>query len=500
MGKFKQVMSLLERKFKKTHQGLLHILVSDSESLISSLVSGELATLQEKSDIDFDLLQWGAGRESESISKLAARASKATRPLLLVTTMSSLRSRIFEGHRSEGPGQEKVEQLRSIAHRRLEELIPFLNSYSYDEVHHSSAPLARLLMEELFKFEKKGLFVNGSTATPNRTILNLFGPDTYWAYLDNSKEFLSRASDVSSTRGIEQIIEQITEMMDRGECTPFGNIQFIDPFFDTTEQNLELNLFSKRNDRLVLDPKYIHILLEALRPYLEKGKQAFMTVGTIDEVRVLVNLLRSTFPEMTFEGYHSGVERPEGSAQDEIDRKDLKSPSVADLNRETERRFRAGEIDVLVAVGKLDEGLNFPFLKTYFDLNHSFTARQFIQRLGRLLRLDENKSSVEVVSLMLTNEVNIRDNLALLDSLIELKVKYNLSSKRKESNPLAVTAEQAELKRLREFRRKTVEFWKITEARRSEIQAMRTAVLAYKKAKKSLLNCITRRYLVGLSP
>ena len=55
------------------------------------------------------------------------------------------------------------------------------------------------------------------------------------------------------------------------------------------------------------------------------------------------------------------------------------------------RRFEKGELQALVAIRCLDEGVDVPATQTAYILASSTNPRQFIQRRGRILRRDKNK-------------------------------------------------------------------------------------------------------------
>jgi DNA phosphorothioation system restriction enzyme len=59
-------------------------------------------------------------------------------------------------------------------------------------------------------------------------------------------------------------------------------------------------------------------------------------------------------------------------------------------------RLAAGEIQALVAIRCLDEGIDIPEVRRGFILASSTNPRQFIQRRGRMLRLAKNKQQAEI--------------------------------------------------------------------------------------------------------
>ena len=63
-------------------------------------------------------------------------------------------------------------------------------------------------------------------------------------------------------------------------------------------------------------------------------------------------------------------------------------------------RFRLGDIDALVAIRCLDEGIDVPACQRAYILASSRNPRQFIQRRGRILRRSPGKEQAEIYDLM----------------------------------------------------------------------------------------------------
>src|ERR1051326_4005600 len=68
----------------------------------------------------------------------------------------------------------------------------------------------------------------------------------------------------------------------------------------------------------------------------------------------------------------------------------------ADRRQEILRLFASGDIQVLVAIRCLDEGVDVPATQTAFILASSTNPRQFVQRRGRLLRRSPGKRHAEI--------------------------------------------------------------------------------------------------------
>lgn len=67
-----------------------------------------------------------------------------------------------------------------------------------------------------------------------------------------------------------------------------------------------------------------------------------------------------------------------------------------DEREDLRRRFVDGEIQGLVAIRCLDEGVDIPIIRTAFILASSSNPRQFIQRRGRVLRPHPTKKTAEI--------------------------------------------------------------------------------------------------------
>ncbi len=69
--------------------------------------------------------------------------------------------------------------------------------------------------------------------------------------------------------------------------------------------------------------------------------------------------------------------------------------SVKERN-ELKERFTNGELQALVAIKCLDEGVNIPKIKTAFILASTTNPKEYIQRRGRVLRLADGKDYAEI--------------------------------------------------------------------------------------------------------
>jgi superfamily II DNA or RNA helicase len=72
------------------------------------------------------------------------------------------------------------------------------------------------------------------------------------------------------------------------------------------------------------------------------------------------------------------------------------SETNADTRRQLLARFQTGDIQALLAMRCLDEGVDLPVARRAFIMASSSNPRQFIQRRGRLLRRAPNKDRADI--------------------------------------------------------------------------------------------------------
>lgn len=72
------------------------------------------------------------------------------------------------------------------------------------------------------------------------------------------------------------------------------------------------------------------------------------------------------------------------------------SNESASERNELKERFDKGDLQALVAIKCLDEGVNIPKIKTAFILASTTNPKEYIQRRGRVLRLAEGKEFAEI--------------------------------------------------------------------------------------------------------
>ena len=99
----------------------------------------------------------------------------------------------------------------------------------------------------------------------------------------------------------------------------------------------------------------------------------------------------------------------------------------AKRRQELIEQFAHGEIQVLVAIRCLDEGVDVPATRTAFMLASSTNPRQFVQRRGRVLRLHEGKTRAEFFDLFVTFPESIYTQIHPLYGMARRLVQKQLS-------------------------------------------------------------------------
>lgn len=129
-----------------------------------------------------------------------------------------------------------------------------------------------------------------------------------------------------------------------------------------------------------------------------RGKRAIVFHESISHANAIAKALRSRGLSVTV--YHSGL----GSA----------------LRRDNLRQFRRGLYDVLVTCRSLDEGLDAPEIEVAVIAAATATARQRLQRIGRVLRRAKNKAEATIHTIYSTDpeESRLRGEVLALGDLV----------------------------------------------------------------------------------
>jgi superfamily II DNA or RNA helicase len=388
VGKSEVLVSVLLSQLRaqlKTPAPGLHLVIADQNFLVGQL-SDDVKRLKEEG-IDFEMRQWGGKHGSAEISELVDHVKKTGKPVVLLTTIQSLKARILGADR-----ETRIALIREV-----------LKTLAYDEAHHSGADQAVAIIKDLIDHPDSHAFLYGTTATPIHywaDIQGIFGNSAFWAYLDSRENYRERGGEAN--RDLSQIVEQLARAIEAGELSPFDKVYFLDPHNMTPNGDL-LMKEGEGNGRYIIKPEHYPAVARRLSPLFMKHKKGFITANSIDEARDITAVLNKLIPKRKFAFLHSDMTTSE--------------------QEETRKAFREEDgINFLVTVRQLDEGINYPEMTLYVDLNRSIGARQFLQRTGRVLRIFPHKLGVDVVTLVEMDEARIGELLLVLKNLDRMRV------------------------------------------------------------------------------
>jgi superfamily II DNA or RNA helicase len=287
-----------------------------------------------------------------------------------------------------GGGKEEIHPLTvstydsaRIRTRKLGNRFDFL---IFDEVHHLVAPSYRRIAERYLATKRLGL-----TATPPKdqfslTILEqLVGPTSYELGVN----------DLAGTHLSDFQIKTVRIPLNDSEYYEY-NRQF----------NLYRDILNKQNIKIKNPRDYIQYVKrsgrdpEARRAITARNHAMDIALNSRSKINYLKNLLKSNLNEkvLIFTSHNKLVYKLS---------KDLLIPAITHLTPREERedilqKFRKGDYKRIVTSRVLDEGIDVPDASIAVILSGSGSNRQFIQRLGRILRKIPGKEAVlyELVS------------------------------------------------------------------------------------------------------
>ncbi|MEO0849726.1 MAG: helicase-related protein, partial [Cyanobacteria bacterium J06648_1] len=105
------------------------------------------------------------------------------------------------------------------------------------------------------------------------------------------------------------------------------------------------------------------------------------------------------------------------------------------------RQFESGELQGLIAIRCLDEGVDIPAIKTAVILASSSNARQFIQRRGRILRPHPSKQQATLFDAIVIPPSLDRETWAVEKNLLRQELRRFLTFAELADNAAAATAQ-----------------------------------------------------------
>lgn len=388
MGKteiFKRLFSI-RLKSKKPK---IHIVLSD-KIFLSKTLKKEIEQIEDDS---VQIIEWDGTNLSDprKLEEVVRDFKKSKKHLVIISTVQSLRN---------------VKNQYSENNDTLKAFRDELSTVFFDEAHHIGAEHTSHLMDYFVnQATQKDLFMLGVTATPfheEKSILDIFNHSVYFSYIDDAESVIDRldqaiddGNPLELEIGAREVLEQLKMGIRKGELTPIRSQTILN------ENALSIptgKMFIKgKGNRYRFNPDYYEHLFERLKLKILDNPKGMIIVNSQEEAKELAAYLNRN--KETFNRRFDYVSSVRGVNE----------------NLEVQRRYETGEVDYIISVRMLDEGVRFKGMTLYIDLNTTFTVRSMLQRLGRVLGLELNKHGVDVVYLAPNNflELNIPDEMLL---------------------------------------------------------------------------------------
>jgi superfamily II DNA or RNA helicase len=412
--------------------GRTTVILADQKLLLAQLKK-TLPEIIGSTFSESSLYQWGNGEPVSSMNPFLTKVfSTPNKHHLLFSTVASFKS-----------GLAKMQNLGL-----QQDFLNQVNLIIYDEAHHSGAPQIKSFIKSLSSLEKPP-FLLGITATPihhNENILQLYDGHAFWAYLQSSfkaesypkplterhteplteSQALLALQENVSKPSVSSIVTQMELATKSGDITPFNTIQIFQSFekdpsskMVTPEEAQSLQshpsffIQEKVNDtsRFVLNPTNYPEVFSKIQPLIENKAPGFIIASTIKESQRLYEHLTRAFPNKKFSLVHSYLEKKE-----------------MDFFLEA---IQLNQIDFVIAVRMLDEGINIPHFRTYIDLTPSFSPKQLLQRLSRITRLSEGKTSVDMTFFYSVSQETLKESITVFDHMLKNDYQSSFQTLRK---------------------------------------------------------------------
>jgi superfamily II DNA or RNA helicase len=256
----------------------------------------------------------------------------------------------------------------------------------FDECHHLPTDFSRVIAEYAIAPYRLGL-----SATPERTD----GKHADLNILIGREVYRKRAEDLAGQALADHEIVQIKVKLSQQERERYNEL-------------IQLRNDFLKQSRISLGSIQGWQMFVQMSARSQNGRRAMLAhreakeiaLGTDGKLRILANLLAKHFPEriLIFTADNATVYRIS---------LDLLIPSITHQTPVKERheiltKFREGEYNTLIASHVLNEGVDVPAASVAIILSGTGSAREYIQRLGRVLRKGniENKQAIlyEVVA------------------------------------------------------------------------------------------------------
>ncbi len=439
-GKSEIVRALLRDRLKTKGKGL-YIVLSDQTNTVSQLTK-EVKKIQSgiegEPPIGIKLVEWGDGgkrnADAKTFEELEALVESGNEPVILVTTASSLRSRIKgEKVTNENEEPEFLPDPKNVQHLRS-----ILKYWIYDEAHHAGALQIGKIFDETLKEnpEASALLI---TATPDSRVQRMAGGRGFYTYLDTPEAWLEKRGAADRSPG--DVMKQLEAAFANGDLVGFEKVR---PLVFALKEGDPIYTPVDRGQRAELLDQHYASLFEQTRDSLLSRPSLFSVNSQKEALRLTEYLSRQLTPHgrkvavytSDYEGY---VENKDGQL-------------VVTPVTEILERYNKGEIHVLVSVDRLNEAVDLPIASCLVDLRDDPNPFSLTQRFGRVVRTAPGKRDVEIYL------AQSLDHEALAKRMDDIERKGTAGkSKRKKEDHHPVIALEDYIALIREAGR--IDFW-----------------------------------------
>lgn len=403
-GKTWVLMQMLKRLLSASHtSNQLVILIADQTALVQDLTNNveNLKSELKSSSVDFNLVQWGGDLQSSDMRTFIYETKNSQKPTVLVTTIQALRKRIgIEG----GHYDEFTENITDLA--------KLVSGILYDEAHHSGAELSKEIINGVINYRdpKSGFaskaIVAGVTATPDRQdqvdlVADIFGNNAFYAYLDSVDSYLHNPGNL--VRPLSDTVDQFVRAIVAGELTPVRTSSYEASYFDRGKGDFYIKEpeLGEKTPLEVINPDYYNDVLDFAHPMYQEHDHVLTITNGVHEAMRVAQELAKRYPNKVVKALHS----------------DLKSEeSLAIYNA-----IKDGSVNIVVSIRQFDEGIDAPHFSGLHLLSKSTYIPRLFQRMGRVVRLFQNKRIADVVLPLDLTVETARDQLTFLQGLKEIQ-------------------------------------------------------------------------------
>jgi len=287
-----------------------------------------------------------------------------------------------------GGGREEIEPITvstyDSARLRARKLGDQFNFIVFDEVHHLTAPSNRRIAERYIAAKRLGLTATLPKAeAPLMVLEELVGPKVYELGV----------TDLAGSHLADFTVKTMRLPLSASEQYEYNK-----------QYDIYRDYLRKRNIQIRSPRDYLNFVKrsgrdpEARRALTARNQAMDIALNSISKIAFLKNLLKSNPNEKTliFTSHNKLVYTLS---------KDMLIPAITHQTPQEEReeilgRFHNGEYKRILTSRVLDEGVDVPDASMAVILSGSGSNRQFVQRLGRILRKSPGKEAMlfELVS------------------------------------------------------------------------------------------------------